>query len=91
MTAELQAILDLNKSLAASTSAISVQMIEVQALVNTLLDLERERLVKETGQTAQTIAQLVEARFQAHRKAVFDVVSARMYLANPDIDLGPGN
>lgn len=90
MTPELQAIHEVNKSVALCMSALGIQLVEIQAMVNVVLDLQRQQLESQ-GHAKQDVAQFVEASFQAHRKAAYEVVQARLRLANPDIDLGSGH
>jgi hypothetical protein len=87
---ELEAIDGLAKVVSAYYSAVAIQLVEIQAMVNVLLDLEPDRLKRE-GHDPVAIAQLVEASFQAHRQSVYSVVQDRLRLANPDIDLGPSH
>lgn len=90
MTPELEAINALALTVSAYFSSLTVQLVEVQAMVNVLIDLERDRLRRE-GHNAADIDQLVERSFQAHRQSVYSTVQDRLRLAHPDIDLGPSH
>jgi hypothetical protein len=83
-----QSIDQLAKTVAAYQMAMSVQMIEVQALVNVLLDLERDRMVKD-GQLRQDVARFVQEKFEANRNKILSTVKDRFLLAGIDADLGP--
>ena len=79
---------DLGKIMAAYQMAMTVQMIEVQALVNVLLDRERVHMEKE-GQSKQDAARFVQEKFEEARSRILSTVKERFLLAGLDVDLGP--
>jgi hypothetical protein len=83
-----EAINDLSKTVAALITSLSDQMIEVQAMVNVLVDLERTRLVKD-GRSREAIAQFVQASFEVNRNSASKAAYERFVRAGLDVDLGP--
>lgn len=80
------AIDELTNYVAATTSALAVQLIEVQALTNVILDIERERIIAE-GRPRPDVLQYLEKSFQTHRIAAYKIVQSRLRLGHIEVDL----
>jgi hypothetical protein len=85
---ELQMIDEIGKGLSAFAASQTVQLIEIQALLNVLIDFERRRLI-DAGVDRQEVNRSIQDVFEKHRKAVYTTVQARLQMADPRIDLGP--
>jgi hypothetical protein len=86
MSAELEAIDGLTRVHAASIAAFALQLVEIESKINVLLNLEKDRLVLERGDSDE-VAEFLKTLIQIHRKAVLEDVQTRFRLIHPDIDL----
>lgn len=83
----LAALNNLARVISAHVTMLNIQLVDAQAQIAVLLDLEQKRMVKD-GQSQQDAAQSVQALSEAHRTRLLKVAEERLSLAGLAADFG---
>ena len=86
MASESNALEEQMKVLTEFASSLTVQLIDVQAMFQVLLDIERERLVS-SGRTEQQVSEFLRASFAAHRQSVVALIRSRLQGRHIQVDI----
>jgi hypothetical protein len=71
------------KALASLIAGLSMQLVDVQATLNLLVDLEKAQMIA-SGRTVQETDQFLATSFRQHRTTVLESVKSRLRQAHLD-------